>query len=176
VGLRIAQWHRSSEPPLPSSPLPWPLPMGAITTLCIVNLERAVAFPTSHLRRDSTDMHYAPSACTFNACSHHPPTLPAGQAHGYTVDAQHHPYLSCGHSPTHTHAYIVPVASSSRITLNGTHSPRHADPNAERTRPHSHRTKHTDPTTLTPSIAEDHRPLRVDSMLTALLAWARAHV
>jgi hypothetical protein len=74
-------------------------------------------------------MHCAPSACIFNARSHRPPTLPAGQAYGHTVDAQHNPYLSCGRSPPHMYVPIVPVASSSRITPNATHSsPRHADP------------------------------------------------
>jgi hypothetical protein len=136
VGLRIARWHRSSEPPLPSSPLPWPLPMGAITTLCIVNLERAVAFPTSHMVCVET----APKCIVHrqHASSmlavYHPPGLQGRPMDGHTVDAQRHPYLSCGRSPPHMYVSIVPVASSSRITPNATHSsPHHADQRRTRT-------------------------------------------
>ena len=101
VGLRIARWHRSSQPPLPSSPLPWPLPMGAITTLCIVNIAAGTTGACRRLphfahgvRRDSTEMHCAPSACINAFAVIISPTWPAGQAHGHTVDALHHPYLS----------------------------------------------------------------------------------
>jgi hypothetical protein len=181
VGLRIARWHRSSEPPLPSSPLPWPLPMGAITTLCIVNLERAVAFPTSHMVCVET----APKCIVHrqHASSmlavYHPPGLQGRPMDGHTVDAQRHPYLSCGRSPPHMYVSIVPVASSSRITPNATTHPLTTLTNAERARPHSHRTEHTErvsyPMTLTASMVGDHRPLRVDPLLVALLAWPRAH-
>jgi hypothetical protein len=155
--------------------------MGAITILCVINLERAVAFPTSHMVCVETApkcIVHRQHASSMLAVIAHPPCL---QGRLMAIQLTHNIILIYRAGvPLHIctfplYPWPVPLAS---LPTPHTHHLATLTLNAERARPHSHRTERVSsyPMTLTASTVGDHRPPRVDPLLMALLAWPRAHV